>query len=119
MCPGITSKGFDFSIQQGPFAWDIAGGSLVFLAWETVIYFALTVLTEYGLTFPVLASWIYSYGIRDHGAGVIDDEDEDVLAERERVLSGRANDNIVCLKELRKVYWTTIDGCFDWLMCFQ
>ena len=91
-------------MQQGPFSWDIVGGNLTFMAWEFVVYFALTVLTEYSLTFPSLVAWLYSAGLDDAGVGSLEDEDEDVMAERSRVLQGGADTDIVKLSELRKVY---------------
>jgi hypothetical protein len=80
---------------------------LVFLALETLVYFALTVGVEYGLTFPMLASWAYSAGLDDEGAGIFEDEDQDVRAERERVATGQADSNVVKIAELRKVYQPT------------
>lgn len=105
-CPLIDGEnGFDFSGQQSPLAWDITGGNLTFLAVEAIIYFLITILIEYALTFPTLAAWLYSAGLSDTAppAG-FEDEDVDVRAERRRVAEGGADGDIVKISELRKLY---------------
>jgi ABC-type multidrug transport system ATPase subunit len=127
-CPGINADGYDLSVKQSPFAWDITGGSLVFMAWETALYFTAVLSIEYLLTFPSLLSWIYGCGLdeeekkarleeneRSAKEAALEDEDEDVALERARVLAGRADGDVVKLSELRKVYEQTdvrLKGCF-------
>lgn len=101
-CPVIGSSGYDFSRTQGPFAWDIAGGDLLFLGIQAIVYFLLALLIEYALTFPTLASWLYS--VEDPGYRPTDDEDEDVEAERQRILRTGNTTDVVHIRELRKVY---------------
>lgn len=58
------------------------------------------------MTYPVLVSWLQQV---DDDLDYDDDafpDDEDVKAERERVLGGEADRDVVCLKRLRKVYPT-------------
>lgn len=43
-CPTINKDGYNFDSTQGPLAWDIAGADLVFLIWQSVVYFLLAVL---------------------------------------------------------------------------
>ena len=43
-CPVINKNGYNFDSTQSPLSWDIATADIVFLAWQTVIYFALAVL---------------------------------------------------------------------------
>jgi ATP-binding cassette subfamily A (ABC1) protein 3 len=108
-CPLIDGKvGFNFAGKQSPLAWDITGANLVFLLWEAVAYFIITLLIEYSLTFPTLLAWLYSAGLKDtYSGGGLEDEDVDVATERERVRSGRADGDVVRISELRKVYQPT------------
>ena len=43
-CPTINKDGYDFETTQSPWAWDIAGADITFMAWQAVVYFALAVL---------------------------------------------------------------------------
>jgi ATP-binding cassette subfamily A (ABC1) protein 3 len=120
-CPKIDGTvGFDFSKQQGPLAWDITGANLVFLGVEAFIYFFITLMIEYSLTFPTLLAWLYSAGLTDnHRGGGFEDEDIDVSAERERVRAGRADGDVVKICELRKVYQPTSARFCSSNMCSQ
>lgn len=107
-CPTVDAVNGGFGEPLvSPLSWEVAGGNLVFMLCETVVYFLLTVAIEYALTFPHLVSWVF--GVHDPGISVDEllVEDEDVRAERERVMSGRAGHDLVNLQELRKVYSTT------------
>lgn len=102
-CAAITRDGYDFDKTVHPLSWDIVGGNLVFLAIETVFYFAIAVLIEYLLTFPSLLAWLQR--VDDPGSDLSNDnEDVDVATERTRVSNGSADNDVVCLKSLRKVY---------------
>jgi ABC-type multidrug transport system fused ATPase/permease subunit len=103
-CPTINADGYNFETLQGPFSWDIAGGDIVFLTVELVVYFILAVIIEYLLTFPSLLAFLYR--VEDPGLSRADlsDEDPDVSKERERVSTGGANDDVVRIDRLRKVY---------------
>ena len=88
---------------------------VIFLALQSVLYLLLAMkIDEWSanpravsiwkgflniLTFKFLCPVIY---IRDGSEAVPDDDD--VIAEQERVLSGRANDDLIVLSQLSKVY---------------
>jgi ATP-binding cassette subfamily A (ABC1) protein 3 len=103
-CPSIDRNGYNFEKLQGPFSWDNAGGDIVFLAVELVVYFVLAVLIEYLLTFPSLLAWLYH--IEDPGVTTTEllNDDIDVMNERNRVEKGDADSDVVKLKALRKIY---------------
>jgi ATP-binding cassette subfamily A (ABC1) protein 3 len=100
-CPMITKDGFSFAEFQGPMAWDIAGANITFMGFEIAVYFIFTLMTEYALTFPWIMSWLTS--VRDPGVRA-EVEDEDVVAEAERVRAGLADNDVVRIANLRKVY---------------
>lgn len=100
-CPTIDKEGYSFESTQGPFAWDIAGANITFLALELVVYFLIALGTEYALSFPSLLGWLYY--TRDPGASN-ETEDEDVVTEARRVASGGADRDVVRIQNLRKVY---------------
>lgn len=69
--------------------------------------------SEYGLTFPALLAWLYD--VEDEEADVherllagnssgAEVEDEDVQVERQRVMSGAADGEVVRIQQLRKIY---------------
>ena len=87
---------------------------------------------EYGLTFPTLLSWLYHVedeeddihdrllGSSLHGTPAEEQEDEDVLAERRRVMSGGADGEVVRIQQLRKIYPANSKaGGLDPLICFR
>jgi ATP-binding cassette subfamily A (ABC1) protein 3 len=108
-CPSYDKNGLNFEHLHDPLSWDTTGADVTFLAIEIVVYFALTVLVEYLLTFPSLLAWLHK--IDDHAAVVVEgekeeeeEEDVDVRNERHRVAKGEADHDVVKLEELRKVY---------------
>ncbi|PKU66060.1 ABC transporter A family member 1 [Dendrobium catenatum] len=104
--------------------WNITGASLCYLAVEIIVYFLLTISLEYiphyKIKFTASRVWWYvlhyvkydtSQSCSEPLLGsfgdsliFITDEDEDVTAERQRVLNGVGEDAIICLRNLRKVY---------------
>jgi len=137
-CPTISGNGYNFDGSQGPLAWDIAGGDLVCLFVHGLLYFILAVVIEYGLTFPSLLSWLYA--VEDDEADLryldpasedvqqtlldpasaVEAEDEDVAAERVRVLSGAADKEVVRIQQLRKIYpANSRAGGIDLFACFR
>lgn len=139
-CPIINGKGYDVSAgTQGPLAWDITGGSLVFLALQAVVAFPLTILIEYlrqrsfvqvDILHAQIREWIFGVLCCCFGgpskdtltsqamlqASVVSAEevlmeDDDVTAERRRVLDlqrrGDTSD-VVRLIDLRKVFFTSV-----------
>lgn len=105
-CPDVTSHGYDYDSNVSPLHWNVCGGDIAFLIVEIFVYFLLTVLVEYLLTFPVVLEWIQQLRVRN--AGKFDPnreiEDVDVAEERQRVARGDADGDIIKLSELRKVY---------------
>lgn len=108
-CPSIGREGYDFDNTVAPLSWNIVGANLVFLGAEAVIYFVLTILVEYSLTFPTLLSFLQR--VNDDGFDKekeLPREDKDVFAERCRVDEGWADCDVVKLHEMRKVYNTKV-----------
>eukprot|EP00475_Leptophrys_vorax_P005671 TRINITY_DN13418_c0_g2_i1.p1 TRINITY_DN13418_c0_g2~~TRINITY_DN13418_c0_g2_i1.p1 ORF type:complete len:1145 (+),score=272.12 TRINITY_DN13418_c0_g2_i1:223-3435(+) len=104
-----------FPGHPGPWDLDITGYSCIYMACESVIYFALVLLVEYlknsGYnSWSVIVASVRS-GSRTEVFHFDDDHkenhelDEDVAAEVNRVNAGQVSDAIV-LKHLRKVYPT-------------
>ena len=52
MCPVLTETGYSSTEFQGTYGWDVIGGDLAFLGGEIVVYFLITCLIEYSLSFP-------------------------------------------------------------------
>ena len=89
---------------------------VIYLALETVVYLALAVLLDRWSTNPRMVS--IGHGIksvltcgcypfkrpRPTDITVALPEDEDVLEEQERVLEGRANNDLIVMSELKKIY---------------
>lgn len=81
---------------RSPFEWDIVLRSLVCMLSEGFLFFLITLLIEYRCT------------IKRKTVTVMDDavegEDSDVADERQRVLSGGADDDLLRLENLTKIY---------------
>lgn len=103
LCAPIKKTGFDLFNLQSPLSWDIVGSNLVFLAIELVVYFAFTIFIEYLLTFPNVSAWLYY--IPDDDDIIIEDEDEDVKIERNRVENERNPIDIIRLSQIRRIYY--------------
>uniref|UniRef100_A0A671L7N1 ATP-binding cassette sub-family A member 1-like n=1 Tax=Sinocyclocheilus anshuiensis TaxID=1608454 RepID=A0A671L7N1_9TELE len=78
---------------RSPLAWDMVGKTLFAMAIEGVIFFCITVLIQY--RFCIKASTKLK---------PIGEEDEDVARERQRILCGGGQTDILELKQLTKVY---------------
>ena len=102
-CPKIDKDGYNFFETETPLSWDTSGADITFMAIESVVYFLLALLIEYCLTFPTLLSFLYYVKDPPYEFNP-ENEDEDVVAERNRVLSGAAANDVVRIQELRKVY---------------
>ncbi|KAH9296106.1 hypothetical protein KI387_039694, partial [Taxus chinensis] len=123
----LRRQGMKLGSGEAPLDWNVTGASICYLMLESVIYFVLVMgfdlLPSMPLCWISVRSWCtqrlgnkyYSNlpkgitepfiapAVESH-ASVLEDEDEDVRAERLRVLSGAAKDSIIYLKNLRKVY---------------
>ncbi|XP_062905004.1 phospholipid-transporting ATPase ABCA1-like [Mobula hypostoma] len=79
-----------------PLSWDLVGRNLFAMAVEGVVFFIITVLIQ------------YRFFIKPRPSSVklpeVTDDDEDVAKERQRVLSGGCQNDILELKSLTKIY---------------
>uniref|UniRef100_A0A8D0NBY8 P-type phospholipid transporter n=1 Tax=Sus scrofa TaxID=9823 RepID=A0A8D0NBY8_PIG len=79
-----------------PLSWDLVGRNLFAMAVEGVVFFLITVLIQYRFFIrprPVKAKLL-----------PLNDEDEDVRRERQRILDGGGQNDILEIKELTKIY---------------
>uniref|UniRef100_A0A672JKK1 P-type phospholipid transporter n=1 Tax=Salarias fasciatus TaxID=181472 RepID=A0A672JKK1_SALFA len=81
---------------RSPLAWDMVGKNLFAMAIEGVIFFCITVLIQYHFCFKVRSSTSHLKPIGE--------EDEDVARERQRILSGGGQSDILELRQLTKIY---------------
>uniref|UniRef100_A0A3Q1ESV0 P-type phospholipid transporter n=1 Tax=Acanthochromis polyacanthus TaxID=80966 RepID=A0A3Q1ESV0_9TELE len=79
---------------RSPLAWDMVGKNLFAMAIEGVVFFCITVLIQY--RFCIKARWVHLKPIGE--------EDEDVARERQRILSGGGQSDILELRQLTKIY---------------
>ena len=101
--------GDELQFQDNYLAWDNPGIGryLTFLAWEGIFFFALVLLIEYRV-FDTCTRFLAR--LRSYSTGVFTVEesgladDEDVLAEKERILMSEDNDDVLVIKELSKVF---------------
>lgn len=85
-----------FDKMKSPFEWDIVTRGLVAMTIEGLVGFLITILCQYNFLrkpprVPVSCQ-------------PIDDDDEDVACERRRVLRGDANNDMLKIENLTKVY---------------
>uniref|UniRef100_A0A8C3II77 P-type phospholipid transporter n=1 Tax=Chrysemys picta bellii TaxID=8478 RepID=A0A8C3II77_CHRPI len=79
-----------------PLSWDLVGRNLFAMAVEGAVFFLITVLIQYRFFIkprPVSAK-----------LPPVNDEDEDVTRERQRIISGGGQSDILEIKELTKIY---------------
>ncbi|CAH1774058.1 unnamed protein product [Owenia fusiformis] len=81
-----------------PFKWDLVGRNLCCMAIQGVVFFAFNLLLQY--------RFFCSPRFIKPRETNLDDEDEDVARERQRVITGGANDDMLRIEELTKVYRT-------------
>ncbi|XP_043970576.1 phospholipid-transporting ATPase ABCA1-like isoform X2 [Gambusia affinis] len=81
---------------RSPLAWDMVGKNLFAMAIEGVIFFCITVLIQYRFCFKARSSTGHLKPIGE--------EDEDVARERQRILSGSGQLDILELRQLTKIY---------------
>jgi ATP-binding cassette subfamily A (ABC1) protein 1 len=84
-----------------PFMLEIIGYEVIYLSCSAIFYMLLAIGIDYLRANPELATKIFS------DPKVVDapyDVDSDVESEKQRVLSGRADDDMIVIKGLRKVY---------------
>ncbi|NWW42764.1 ABCA1 protein, partial [Pedionomus torquatus] len=79
-----------------PLSWDLVGRNLFAMAVEGVVFFFITVLIQY--RFFIKPRPVYAK------LPPVSDEDEDVTRERQRIISGGGQSDILEIKELTKIY---------------
>ncbi|XP_075582540.1 phospholipid-transporting ATPase ABCA1 isoform X5 [Pelecanus crispus] len=79
-----------------PLSWDLVGRNLFAMAVEGVVFFLITVLIQY--RFFIKPRPVYAK------LPPVNDEDEDVSRERQRIISGGGQSDILEIKELTKIY---------------
>ncbi len=87
---------------------------VIFLAWESVVYLLLAIQIDIWSTNPsIVSTWkrVIHFltcscprALRESDASTASNEDSDVLVEEERVASGGANNDIIVLDNLTKIY---------------
>ncbi|KAK1887045.1 Phospholipid-transporting ATPase ABCA1, partial [Dissostichus eleginoides] len=81
---------------RSPLAWDMVGKNLFAMAIQGVVFFTITILIQYHFFFKARSSTSHLKPIGE--------EDEDVARERQRILNGGGNSDILEIKELTKIY---------------
>ncbi|XP_029285305.1 LOW QUALITY PROTEIN: ATP-binding cassette sub-family A member 1 [Cottoperca gobio] len=81
-----------------PLQWDFVGKNLFAMAAEGVIFFIFTILLQYKFFIRFRPWWV------EPEIPPLGPEDEDVARERERVISGKAQSDILTMIDLSKVY---------------
>ncbi|KAJ0389515.1 hypothetical protein ATCC90586_010731 [Pythium insidiosum] len=99
----VTNGGGEFEKPRpkSPFGLDNVGYEILFLVVDAILYLVLAVVIDYALTFPKVKTLITA----DPQIEVAKEtEDEDVAGEAERVACGGADQDVIRLERLRKVY---------------
>lgn len=97
--------GSTVEFQENYLAWHNPGIGryLIFLAWEGVVFFVLVLLIEYGVFRTCRQFLVWGYcnlvGTANQEPALADDDD--VLAEKERVMSAQ---DVLLIKQLTKVF---------------
>uniref|UniRef100_A0A8C4IKT2 P-type phospholipid transporter n=1 Tax=Dicentrarchus labrax TaxID=13489 RepID=A0A8C4IKT2_DICLA len=81
-----------------PLQWDFVGKNLFAMAAEGVIFFIFTILLQYKFFIRFRPWWV------EAEMPPLGPEDEDVARERERVINGKAQSDILTVINLSKVY---------------
>ncbi|XP_028282913.1 retinal-specific ATP-binding cassette transporter-like [Parambassis ranga] len=79
-----------------PFRWDFVGKNIAFMAVEGFVYFILNLLIQY--------RFFLDHWLSDSKQTSMQDEDDDVAAERKRIYEGGSNTDILYIKDLCKTY---------------
>uniref|UniRef100_A0A480QUG3 Retinal-specific ATP-binding cassette transporter-like n=1 Tax=Sus scrofa TaxID=9823 RepID=A0A480QUG3_PIG len=82
--------------SSSPFQWELIGKNLAAMAAEGVVYFLLTLLIQHQFFFR---RWT-----TEPATEPIDNEDDDVAEERQRIIGGGTKTDILRLNELTKIY---------------
>uniref|UniRef100_A0A7N8Y7E8 P-type phospholipid transporter n=1 Tax=Mastacembelus armatus TaxID=205130 RepID=A0A7N8Y7E8_9TELE len=88
---------FGEEYRADPFQWDFVGKNIAFMAVEGFVYFILNLLIQYRF---FLDHWYGTY----YKQTPIQDEDDDVAAERQRIYDGGSKTEILHIRDLTKTY---------------
>jgi hypothetical protein len=115
----INIETFEFLAGEPITVWDnsVLRLEVIFLAWQSVVYLILAMKIDEWSSNPRAVSMWQSFikiitfqflcSGRDSGEVAISvPDDSDVVAEQERVLTGGANDDLIVVSQLTKVYDT-------------
>ncbi|XP_038573464.1 retinal-specific phospholipid-transporting ATPase ABCA4-like [Micropterus salmoides] len=87
---------FGEEYTQDPFRWDFVGKNVAFMAVEGLVYFIINLLIQY--------RFFLDHWLSDKNQTPIQDEDDDVAAERRRIYDGGSKTDILQLRDLSKTY---------------
>jgi len=100
----LASSAFDLDGDIDLLGWDVAGKDVAYLYCSAPFYFMLVLLVDYVIHSP-LAALSRHFDPRVSDSCDFED-DRDVAAESQRVARGGANDDVVRVDSLRKIYRT-------------
>uniref|UniRef100_A0A7N8X7R2 ATP-binding cassette, sub-family A (ABC1), member 4b n=1 Tax=Mastacembelus armatus TaxID=205130 RepID=A0A7N8X7R2_9TELE len=86
---------FGEEYRADPFQWDFVGKNIAFMAVEGFVYFILNLLIQY--------RFFLDHWLSDYKQTPIQDEDDDVAAERQRIYDGGSKTEILHIRDLTKV----------------
>eukprot|EP00004_Rigifila_ramosa_P026391 TRINITY_DN818_c0_g1_i1.p1 TRINITY_DN818_c0_g1~~TRINITY_DN818_c0_g1_i1.p1 ORF type:complete len:1668 (-),score=437.00 TRINITY_DN818_c0_g1_i1:51-5054(-) len=98
----LNLSSLQFGPGESPWTLDTIGYNLIYLAAEGVLLYALTFVFE--AKEKEIGNILVRRITEPKDPRVLPNEDADVAAERSRVGRGEADNDIICLKNLRKVY---------------
>uniref|UniRef100_A0A7N8X278 ATP-binding cassette, sub-family A (ABC1), member 4b n=1 Tax=Mastacembelus armatus TaxID=205130 RepID=A0A7N8X278_9TELE len=87
---------FGEEYRADPFQWDFVGKNIAFMAVEGFVYFILNLLIQY--------RFFLDHWLSDYKQTPIQDEDDDVAAERQRIYDGGSKTEILHIRDLTKTY---------------
>jgi len=94
-----------FFLEKGVFDKDVTGTNLTYLGVSSILYLALAIAIEYLLTLPGLTTFVKAkLGMEPRVADAPVSEDDDVLAEKQKMQSATISDDPVQVRGLRKVF---------------
>uniref|UniRef100_A0A3Q3XQQ9 ABC transporter domain-containing protein n=1 Tax=Mola mola TaxID=94237 RepID=A0A3Q3XQQ9_MOLML len=87
---------FGEEYTRNPFQWNFVGKNIAFMAVEGFIYFILNLLIQY--------RFFLDHWMSDYKQTSVQDEDEDVAAERQRIYEGGRKTDVLQIRDLSKTY---------------
>ncbi|KAM4605225.1 retinal-specific phospholipid-transporting ATPase ABCA4-like [Polymixia lowei] len=87
---------FGEEYTRDPFRWDFVGKNVAFMAVEGFVYFALNLLIQY--------RFFLDHWLSDFKYPLLNDEDDDVAEERQRIYNGGSKSDILQIRDLSKTY---------------